>query len=54
MSDKHTLKDALLKGIQILNQKNESFKIIEKMEKYKIRLSKKSGLPDLDVPSKLE
>ena len=48
----HQLKNALVSAIHALN-KTDSIKIIDKYEKYKIRLSKKSGLPDLDSPSKI-
>ena len=48
----HRLKELLLKAILSFNETNESYKIHNKTEKYKIKLSKKSGLPDLDLPCK--
>lgn len=49
---KLSLKEILLKAIQKFNEQNESFQIHKKTEKYKIKFSKKSGLPDLDMPCK--
>lgn len=45
------LKTTLIKAIRLFNSGNKEFNIIEETYSYKIRLSKKSGLPDTDLPS---
>ena len=52
IQDLFTIKDALIKGIKIFNKQSASIKLVEITEKYKIKLSKKSGLPDTDLPGK--
>jgi len=48
----NTLKNAFINAIRRFNSnKKESFFILEDTLKFKIRMSKKSGLPDMDVPS---
>jgi hypothetical protein len=49
---KCTLKEILLLAISSFNESNDNCKIHNKTEKYKIKLSKKSGLPDMDLPGK--
>jgi hypothetical protein len=48
------VKDALSKGIQLFNKQNEGIRLVGITEKFKIKLSKKSGLPDLDLPCKIK
>ena len=48
----YTLKKCLLKAIENFNKLKENIKIVKKTNLYKIRLGKKSGLPDNDLPSK--
>jgi hypothetical protein len=45
------LKEALASALTLYNQDRIDKTIIETTESYKIRLSKKSGLPDMDLPS---
>jgi hypothetical protein len=46
------LKITFLNALRLFNSnKKESFFILEDTSMYKIRMSKKSGLPDMDVPS---
>jgi hypothetical protein len=47
-----SLGDALLKAIHGFNKIDESFRITEKTHLYKLHYSKKSGLPDKDIPRK--
>jgi hypothetical protein len=44
------LKEALANAIALYNEKSTGKPIIDITEKYKVRLSKKSGLPDMDLP----
>ncbi len=50
IEDSLSIKDAFLKGIQNFNGQSPEIRLIEKTEKYKIKLAKKSGLPDMDLP----
>ena len=50
--DNNTLKNVLLEAISIFNNSSENIKITDKTEKYRIKIGKKSGMPDLDVPCK--
>jgi hypothetical protein len=50
IEDTFTLKDALIKAIKTFNKQSSTIKLVEMSEKYKIKLSKKSGLPDMDLP----
>jgi hypothetical protein len=50
IEDSYLIKDALLKSIQYFNKGNDSSKIVGEAGLYKLRLSKKSGLPDIDLP----
>jgi hypothetical protein len=52
VSSTWTLREILLLAISSFNQTNDNCKIHNKTEKYKIKLSKKSGLPDMDLPCK--
>jgi hypothetical protein len=51
IEDKYTLKEALKLAIDIFNEQNEQI-IADETGLYKIKLSKKSGLPDNDLPGK--
>lgn len=44
------MRDSFLNAVKIFNKKEE-FNIIDEIVYYKIRISKKSGLPDLDLPA---
>ena len=44
------LGNSLLKAIHGFNKIDENYRIIEKINLYKLRYSKKSGLPDKDIP----
>ena len=48
-----TLGEAFTKAIQGYNKIDKDFKISEKTNLYKLRYSKKSGLPDMDIPGKI-
>jgi len=52
IEDNLLLKDALIKGIQFFNKQSSSVKLVQISEKYKIKLSKKNGLPDIDLPGR--
>ncbi len=52
IEDQFLLKDALLTGIKNFNKQSASIRLVEISEKYKMKLSKKSGLPDMDLPGK--
>jgi len=52
IEDQFLLKDALLTGIKNFNKQSTSIRLVEISEKYKMKLSKKSGLPDMDLPGK--
>lgn len=45
------IKDAVNKALFNFNKQNLEFKLKEDTLAYKVKLSKKSGLPDLDLPS---
>ena len=45
-------KDAASKALRLFNQNSTDFKLTEDLANYKVKLSKKSGLPDTDLPSK--
>jgi hypothetical protein len=45
------LKEALANAISVYNIATLEKQIISTTASYKIRLSKKSGLPDMDLPS---
>lgn len=47
-----SLGDALLKAINGFNKLDENFRISEKTHLYQLHYSKKSGLPDSDIPRK--
>lgn len=47
------LKGCLSKAIAIFNKTNEQSKIVESTSYYRIRLAKKSGLPDNDLPGNI-
>lgn len=48
-----TLGEALTKAIQGYNKIDTDFRISEKINLFKLRYSKKSGLPDMDIPRKI-
>lgn len=50
--NKVTLGEALLKAVQGFNKIDKNYRITEKVNLYKLRYSKKSGLPDMDIPRK--
>jgi hypothetical protein len=52
IEDRFTLKEALSSAIDTYNQNNQR-KIINETALYKIRLSKKSGVPDNDLPGNI-
>jgi hypothetical protein len=47
------IKDALEKAIQVFNNQQNEIIIYDNADSYKIKFSKKSGLPDTDLPCKL-
>ena len=47
------IKDAVIKAINEFNNQDKEFGLKDDISSYKIKLTKKSGLPDLDLPSKL-
>jgi hypothetical protein len=53
IEDKLTIKEALQSAISAYNKTVPNQPIIELLSSYKIRLSKKSGLPDMDLPGKM-
>ena len=52
VTDNILLKEAFKEAIHHLNNKLSEQKIIDKTERYKIKLSKKTGMPDMDLPCK--
>ena len=52
VTDNILLKEAFKEAIHHFNNKSSELKIIDKTERYKIKLSKKTGMPDMDLPSK--
>lgn len=49
--DKLTMSDFLLKALKEYNSQNPNTAIVEECEYYKIKLAKKSGKPDTDLPA---
>jgi hypothetical protein len=49
--DKLTISEFLLKAIREYNSQNPNLAIVEECEYYKIKLAKKSGKPDTDLPA---
>jgi hypothetical protein len=47
------VKDALESAIQVFNKQQNEIIVNDNADSYKIRFSKKSGLPDTDLPCKL-
>lgn len=44
------VKDAATKAISNFNKEAPEFKLVDEANNYKIKLSKKSGMPDIDLP----
>jgi hypothetical protein len=49
--DNLTISDFLLKALKEYNSQNPNSAIVEECEYYKIKLAKKSGKPDTDLPA---
>lgn len=49
--DNLTMSDFLLKALKEYNSQNPNIAIVEECEYYKIKLAKKSGKPDTDLPA---
>ena len=49
--DSLTMSDFLLKALKEYNSQNPNSAIVEECEYYKIKLAKKSGKPDTDLPA---
>lgn len=49
--DNLTMSDFLLKALKEYNSQNPNSAIVEECEYYKIKLAKKSGKPDTDLPA---